>query len=150
MLVLIGWNISTPGRYQHEHQAQMQAQAQAERRGRRPSRARPRKPAVRLPARQRPRRCDDGNRSAEALAAEQRVAIDTPSLGGSIDLKGGLIDDLVLKDYHETIDPKSPLITLVLAAGRPDAYWAETGFVSGAGPSRRPTATPSGPPMRRR
>ena len=29
---------------------------------------------------------------------------------GSIDLKGGLLDDLVLKDYRETIDPKSPLI----------------------------------------
>ena len=30
---------------------------------------------------------------AEALAASPRVAIDTPSLGGSIDLQGGLVDD---------------------------------------------------------
>src|ERR1700729_446088 len=68
-----------------------------------------------------------------ALAASPRVMIDTPSVGGSIDLKGGKIDDIVLKDYQETIDPKSPNIRLFSPPGAPDAYWAETGFVSSAG-----------------
>ena len=67
------------------------------------------------------------------MGASPRVAIDTPSLGGSIDLKGGKIDDIVLKDYRETIDPKSPLIRLFSPPGAPDAYWAETGFVSASG-----------------
>src|SRR5208337_5425659 len=57
---------------------------------------------------------------AEALAANPRVAIDTPSLGGSIDLKGGKLDDLVLKDYHETISKESPLIRLFSPSGAPD------------------------------
>jgi YidC/Oxa1 family membrane protein insertase len=68
-----------------------------------------------------------------ALAASPRVMIDTPSVGGSIDLKGGKIDDIVLKDYHETVDPKSPNVRLFSPPGAPDAYWAETGFVSQAG-----------------
>ena len=44
----------------------------------------------------------------EALAASPRVAIDTPSLKGSIALKGARIDDLILKDYRVTVDPDSP------------------------------------------
>ena len=70
---------------------------------------------------------------AEALAASPRVTIDTPSIGGSIDLKGGKFDDIILKDYRETIDPKSPNIRLFSPPGAPDAYWAETGFVSADG-----------------
>jgi YidC/Oxa1 family membrane protein insertase len=66
----------------------------------------------------------------EALALSPRLAIDTPKLKGSIALKGGRIDDVALKTYHETIDPKSPNITLFAPAGGPAAYFAETGFES--------------------
>src|SRR5208337_1418624 len=52
---------------------------------------------------------------------------------GSIDLKGGRLDDLVLKDYHETISKESPLIRLFSPSGAPDAYWADTGYVSAGG-----------------
>jgi YidC/Oxa1 family membrane protein insertase len=69
----------------------------------------------------------------EALAASPRVMIDTPSIGGSINLKGGKIDDIILKDYHDTVDPKSANVRLFSPPGAPDAYWAETGFVSPAG-----------------
>jgi YidC/Oxa1 family membrane protein insertase len=68
-----------------------------------------------------------------ALAASPRVVIDTPSVGGSIDLKGGKLDDIILKDYRETVDPKSPNVRLFSPPGAPDAYWAETGFVGPAG-----------------
>jgi YidC/Oxa1 family membrane protein insertase len=68
----------------------------------------------------------------EAIAASSRVEIDTPSLGGSIDLTGGMIDDVVLKAYRETIDPHSPNITLFSPVGAPAPYWAETGFVTDA------------------
>jgi YidC/Oxa1 family membrane protein insertase len=50
----------------------------------------------------------------EALKqAPGRVAIDTPSLVGSINLSGARIDDLLLKNYHEELDDKSPMIRLL-------------------------------------
>ena len=67
----------------------------------------------------------------EALAQSPRVAIDTPSLKGSIALKGGRIDDLTLKDYRETVEPTSPNVVLLSPAGGPGAYYAEHGFVGG-------------------
>jgi YidC/Oxa1 family membrane protein insertase len=69
----------------------------------------------------------------EALAKSPRIAIDTPSLKGSIALKGGRIDDLTLKDYRETVEPSSPQVVLLSPAGGPHAYYAESGFVAGAG-----------------
>src|SRR5262245_36840087 len=46
----------------------------------------------------------------KALAATQRVKIDTPSLAGSINLTGGRLDDLRLKKYRLTVEPTSPEI----------------------------------------
>ncbi len=67
-----------------------------------------------------------------ALAASPRVEIDSKSLSGSINLKGGRIDDLHLKEYHETIDKKSPTIVLLSPKNAPGgAYFAEFGWVSG-------------------
>ena len=68
----------------------------------------------------------------EALAQSPRIAIDTPSLIGSIALKGGRIDDLTLKDYRETVEPTSPLVVLLSPAGGPHAYYTEHGFVAEA------------------
>ncbi len=65
-----------------------------------------------------------------ALAANPRVAVDAPDVGGSIDLQGGLIDDIFLKGYRDTIDPKSANVVLFSPSGSPDPYWAETGFVT--------------------
>ena len=67
----------------------------------------------------------------EALAASPRIAIDTPSLKGSIALKGARIDDLTLIDYRETVEPTSPHVVLLSPAGAPGAYYAEHGFVGG-------------------
>ncbi len=64
----------------------------------------------------------------EALAGQSRVKIDTPRLHGSIDLKGGRIDDLTLATYHETVDPKSPEVVLLLPVGTKDPYFAEFGW----------------------
>jgi YidC/Oxa1 family membrane protein insertase len=69
----------------------------------------------------------------EALAKSPRIAIDTPSLKGSIALKGGRIDDLTLKDYRETVEPSSAQVVLLSPAGGPHAYYAELGFVGGEG-----------------
>jgi YidC/Oxa1 family membrane protein insertase len=56
---------------------------------------------------------------ASSTAASPTVAIAAPSLAGSISLRGALLDNLVLTDYHETIDPKSPLVQLLHVRGDP-------------------------------
>jgi YidC/Oxa1 family membrane protein insertase len=60
--------------------------------------------------------------------AAQRVAIDTPTLKGSINLKGARIDDLLLTRYKDTIDKNSPPIRLLSPAGTADAYFGEFGW----------------------
>ncbi len=69
---------------------------------------------------------------AGALAAVPRIRINTPRLHGSISLVGGRLDDLTLAKFHETLDPKSPEIVLFSPPGTPEAYFAETGWVSSA------------------
>jgi YidC/Oxa1 family membrane protein insertase len=68
-----------------------------------------------------------------ALAASPRVPIETPSLSGSIALKGGRIDDLALIKYRQTVDPKSPPIVLLSPSGAPDPFYAEFGWVAASG-----------------
>ena len=69
-----------------------------------------------------------------ALAAEgARVPIDTPMLDGSIALKGARLDDLRLKAYHDTPDPKSPEIVLLAPKSTDFPYYAEFGWVGKSG-----------------
>lgn len=68
-----------------------------------------------------------------AIAATQRVTISTADIEGSINLTGARIDDLQLKQYRETVEPDSPIITLLKPAGLPDAYFIEQGLVAAAG-----------------
>ena len=71
-------------------------------------------------------------RYAALKAGGVRVAIDTPMLDGSIQLKGAKLDDLRLKKYHETVDPKSPEIVLLAPKSTDYPYYAEFGWVGGA------------------
>jgi YidC/Oxa1 family membrane protein insertase len=138
VLVMAAWQYFYAGPlYQREHQAQMEAN-QANTAS--PNEAQPSAAPTALPPGAPAVATPPGAPAATApqtvsaaLAASPRVVIDTPSVGGSIDLKGGKIDDIILKDYHETVDPKSPNVRLFSPPGAPDAYWAETGFVSRAG-----------------
>src|ERR1700722_9490710 len=138
VLVMAAWQYFYAGPlYQREHQAQMEANQantaapnEAQPTGA-PTALPPGAPAAATPPGA-PIREAPGTVS-QVLAASPRIVIDTPSVGGSIDLKGGKIDDIVLKDYHETVDPKSPNVRLFSPPGAPDAYWAETGFVSASG-----------------
>lgn len=66
---------------------------------------------------------------ADAASNSPRVAIDTPALSGSIRLIGARLDDLKLKNYRETVDKKSPLITLFSPSNTKDGYFAELGYV---------------------
>ncbi|MDT8759783.1 membrane protein insertase YidC [Sphingomonas psychrotolerans] len=66
------------------------------------------------------------------LAETPRVAIETPKLRGSINLKGARIDDLVLVQYAETVAKNSPPIRLLSPVGAKSAYFAQFGW-QGAG-----------------
>jgi YidC/Oxa1 family membrane protein insertase len=66
---------------------------------------------------------------AQALAASGRIAIDTPSLKGSLNLTGARIDDISLKDYRVTVDPNSPIIELLNPQPLPSGFYSEIGFV---------------------
>lgn len=66
-----------------------------------------------------------------ALATGNRVVIDTPRVAGSINLVGARIDDIVLKDYRETVKKGSGPVRLFAPEGTPDQYFAEFSFVTG-------------------
>ncbi len=62
------------------------------------------------------------------LAEAPRVTIDTPSLSGSVNLRGARVDDLVLKRHTESLRPNSPPVRLLSPAGARDAYFAGFGW----------------------
>ena len=68
-------------------------------------------------------------RSRAAVFGETpRVQIRTPSLQGSINLKGARIDDLVLVRERQTIAKDSPPVRLLSPGGAPGAYFASFGW----------------------
>lgn len=73
---------------------------------------------------------------------QPRIAIDTPSLKGSIALKGALLDDLSLVKYHETVEPNSPLVELLSPSGTAHAYYAEAGYLGQNIPNLPGISTP--------
>jgi len=72
------------------------------------------------------------SRDAALKAGGKRVAIDAPMVDGSILLKGARFDDLRLKKYRETIDPKSPEIVLLAPKSTDFPYAATFGWVGAA------------------
>lgn len=62
------------------------------------------------------------------LGSTPRVKIDTPTLQGSINLKGARIDDLLLKKYATTVDKGAPPVRLLSPSGAPGAYFASFGW----------------------
>jgi YidC/Oxa1 family membrane protein insertase len=70
---------------------------------------------------------------ASSTAASPTVAIAAPSLAGSISLRGALLDNLVLTDYHETIDPKSPLVQLLQPTNTAQPYYVQYGWTAAPG-----------------
>ncbi|WP_274630734.1 membrane protein insertase YidC [Arvimicrobium flavum] len=68
----------------------------------------------------------------QALAASPRVKIDTPSISGSINLKGARIDDVKLKHYRLTVDDDSPNIELLNPSSLANGFYAEIGYVGSA------------------
>ncbi len=69
----------------------------------------------------------------DQLSSTRRIPIRTDRIDGSVSLIGGRIDDLALIDYREELDPESHTIVMLQPKGMENAYYAEFGWVSGAG-----------------
>ncbi len=63
-----------------------------------------------------------------AKAASPRIPIDTPTLSGSVSLKSGSVDDLLLKRYRQTTDKASPPVELLRPAGAENAFFTLFGW----------------------
>tara|TARA_Y100001936_G_scaffold253917_1_gene322298 strand:- start:6010 stop:7821 length:1812 start_codon:yes stop_codon:yes gene_type:complete len=73
------------------------------------------------------------------LKREPRVQIRSDRLVGSVQLKGGQIDDLIFTNYRETLDANSPEITLLSPTGTKNPYYAQFGWVSNEPNIKLPT-----------
>lgn len=69
----------------------------------------------------------------QELASANRVAIDAPGLKGSINLVGGVVDDLLLARHRETIAKDSPPVRLFSPAGTPAQHFAQIGWLGEGG-----------------
>ena len=79
---------------------------------------------------------------AIVLTESPRVAIETPSLKGSINLRGARIDDLELTKYAETIKKDSPRIRLLSPEGAAGSYFAEFNWSRADGGAQRAILPP--------
>ncbi|MGD0026061.1 MAG: membrane protein insertase YidC [Xanthobacteraceae bacterium] len=138
LLVVVGWQyfVGYPQMEKQRQEAQLKQQEQtpAQPGATQPGVAPPATPQATVPPVPSAPSAQPPTLTREAvIAASPRVAIDTPRLRGSIDLKGGRIDDLSLEQYRETVDPDSPPIVLLSPSGAPDAYYADFGWVTATG-----------------
>jgi YidC/Oxa1 family membrane protein insertase len=141
LLVVVGWQyfIGYPQMERQRQQAELkqQEQSQTQPGATQPNTAQPGvqpgTPGGSVPVPGAPAAQPSSATREAVIASSPRIAIDTPRLGGSIDLKGGRIDDLALQQYRETVDPDSPAIVLFSPSGAPDAFYAEFGWVAASG-----------------
>jgi YidC/Oxa1 family membrane protein insertase len=66
-----------------------------------------------------------------------RIKIETPSVDGSLLLKGARFDDLRLRNYHETADKKSPEIVLLAPKGTDYPYFVDFGWTNAQGVNQK-------------
>jgi len=66
----------------------------------------------------------------EALKEGERVSIENSNLAGSISLRGAIIDDIVLKNYRETLDKNSKPIVVLSPKKSDEGYFVESGWAT--------------------
>lgn len=155
VLILVGWQFLYMGpRMEAQRQAEIAQRQLAAQNPAQPSVTDGTTPAASAPAAQ-PNASLPGGEAAgaaqtreQAIASTQRIKIETPALQGSINLTGARLDDLQLKEYRETVDPKSPLISLFNPGGLAQGFFAELGYVgsdaTGAVPGQSTVWTATG------
>jgi YidC/Oxa1 family membrane protein insertase len=71
--------------------------------------------------------------AGEPRAPGARLPVDGPRLHGSISLRGARLDDVVLKDYHETVDRSSPLVRVLAPREGAAPYYGQWGWTAADG-----------------
>ena len=130
LAILLGWQMLVEQPRQEQAEAELQRIEEAA--GRDPNTIGI--PAVPAPgqtalsaAPAQPRERDD------VLVESRRIAIETASYRGSINLTGGRFDDLTLRNYRQTVEAGSENITLLSPRGTANPYFAEFGWLTGNG-----------------
>src|SRR5487761_999945 len=124
LIVVVGWQyfIGYPQMQRQQQQAQLkkQEETQAQPGAAQPNAAQPSPSEASAPPVPNAPSAEPPAASREAVIKSlPRVEIDTPRLHGSIDLKGGRIDNLSLVQFRDEVDPNSPPIVLF----SPSAGW---------------------------
>ena len=79
----------------------------------------------------------------EVTGAEApRITIDTPRLEGSVSLRGGRIDDLLLKDYHVSLAENAEIVTMLKPDSEISAYYSLHGWAASTGLTREDVPGP--------
>src|SRR6266403_419089 len=143
-LVLIGWqyffNIPQMEKQRAQSQTQSQLVNPTAQPGAAPGSTTPQAgttpaPSANAPAANQPAATVVGRDAA--ISASSRIKIETPSVSGSISLKGARIDDLSLVKFRDTVDPLSPPIVLYSPSNTASPYYAEFGWVPASGSTAR-------------
>lgn len=136
MAVLLGWSYFVAGPQMEVEKARQTAQSKTKDGTTPPAAESANTPSVTAPAAAitavKPATREQG------IAASPRIAIETPSLKGSIALKGGILDDLSLLKHRETVDPKSPHIVLFSPLSEAGGYFARLGWTASGKPVKLP------------
>ena len=67
---------------------------------------------------------------SEAVTSELRVKLENSRITGSISLNGGLIDDVTLKNYKESLDKNSKQVVILNPKKMGTGYYLESGWAS--------------------
>ncbi|MBY0335993.1 MAG: membrane protein insertase YidC [Acetobacteraceae bacterium] len=70
---------------------------------------------------------------ADPARPAARVPVENTRIQGAISARGLMLDDLVLRDYRETVRPDSALVRLLAPRGRPEGYFAQWGWTAADG-----------------
>ena len=71
--------------------------------------------------------------AGEPRAPGARLPVEGPRMQGTLSLRGARLDDVVLKDYHETVDRSSPLVRLLAPREGAAPYYAQWGWTAADG-----------------
>ena len=118
--ILIGWSFY----FENPEEAQRK---RAEIQGKTETQTNIQKPEAPQPSKANPAKSISRN---EALKESDRVLIENKNLSGSISLRGALIDDIILKNYRETLDPNSKPIVLLSPKKYEQGYFVESGWAT--------------------
>ena len=118
--ILIGWSFY----FENPEEAQRK---RAEIQGKTETQTSIQKPEAPQPSKASPAKSISRN---EALKESDRVLIENKNLSGSISLRGALIDDIILKNYRETLDSNSKSIVLLSPKKYEQGYFVESGWAT--------------------